>query len=447
MHELQQPKLIKTGHFSGPKGNLSFLEIKKELPFEPQRVYWVDRSEESGLRGNHAHLNSSRVFSAISGEVLIRIFLKDGREKEFILQPWSDSLWIPPGFWYECHLNKDSILLVISSHTHDDDIYLRDKEAYLAGYCKKQDWVYSHNYLPNVYKRSYPISHYAIRRYQYIVNHSLTEIFYLARGREILGRWPFQINNGVATSLTGAPYGGMQVNEEVPLAEVKNWVKWVIQLLPSMGVRQIKYRSKPSFLQNGYENRLQKLLISLGFNSCFSDASQYIITLEDLAQKLHPMEQRKLKQSEKQGLRMLEESAENLPEVFFFIAQARYSRDIPLNTTLEKLQELFKAYPDKYFIFSVFDKKNIRLATCIAVWQSDNSLYYFLPATGIDFMSESPMVFLIVSMANWCEERNIDFLDLGISSIEGHLQQGLYDFKKRMGAIDAEKWTFELELD
>ncbi len=62
-------------------------------------------------------------------------------------------------------------------------------------------------------------------------------------------------------------------------------------------------------------------------------------------------------------------------------------------------------------------------------------------------MSESPMVFLIVSMANWCKERNIDFLDLGISSIEGQLQQGLYDFKKRMGAIDAEKWTFELELD
>jgi lipid II:glycine glycyltransferase (peptidoglycan interpeptide bridge formation enzyme) len=79
--------------------------------------------------------------------------------------------------------------------------------------------------------------------------------------------------------------------------------------------------------------------------------------------------------------------------------------------------------------------------------QSDNSLYYFLPATGVDFLSESPMVFLIVAMANWCKERNIQFLDLGISSVEGHLQQGLYDFKKRMGAKDSEKWTLEQSLE
>jgi len=446
MHELQQPKLIKTGHFYGPKGNLSFLESKQELPFEPKRVYWVDRSEETSLRGNHAHLNSSRIFSAIVGEVLVRIFLKDGREKEFILKPWEDSLWIPPGFWYECHLRKEAILLVISSHKHEEDIYLRDKEAYFAGYFKNNDWVYSHNYLPNVYKRSYPISHYAIRRYQYIVNESLTEIFYLAKGREILGRWPFQIKNGIATNLTGAPYGGIQVNEKVPLVEVKKWLKWVIQLLPSMGVTQVKYRAKPSFLQDKFDGKLEKQLQTLGFKPSFSDASQYINTREDLIPQLHSMEQRKLKQSEKMGLRMLEESAEILPEVYFFIAQARYSRDIPLNTTLEKLQQLFIAYPDKYFIFSVFDKKNIRLATCIAVLQSDNSLYYFLPATGVDFLSESPMVFLIVAMANWCKERNVQFLDLGISSVDGHLQQGLYDFKKRMGAKDSEKWTYELLL-
>ncbi len=447
MHELQQPKLITTGHFSGSKGNLSFLESQQELPFSPKRVYWVDRSEESSLRGNHAHLNSSRVFSAISGEVLIRILLKDGRVKEFILKPWADSLWVPPGFWYECHLSLEAILLVISSHKHDDDIYLRDKEAYLAGYFKKEDWVYSHNYLPNVYKRSYPVSHYAIRRYQHIVNESLTEIFYLAKGREILGRWPFQIKSGVATNLTGAPYGGLQVNENVPLSEVEKWMKWVIQLLPSMGVKEVKYRCKPTFLQNEFEKSLQKQLDYLGFEWCFSDASQYIHTREDLVSQLHSMELRKLKQSQKQGLMMMEESVEILPEVFFYIAQARSSRHIPLNTTLEKLEQLFKAYPEKYFIFSVFDKKNVRLATCIAVWQSDNSLYYFLPATGVDFLSASPMVFLIISMAKWCKERNIQFLDLGISSIDGHLQQGLYDFKKRMGAQDAEKWTLQLILE
>jgi hypothetical protein len=456
LHELQQPRRLRPGLLSGPRGHLGFLEYKGSgspsadshgLPFEPKRIYWVDSLSENGLRGDHAHLNSSRVVVAVKGSVRILITFKDGRTKEYELKTWDEALWIPPGFWYECRLDTDSLLLVIASHPHEQDQYLRDKEAYLSGYIRNREWIYAHNYLPQVYKRSYPLHHYGMRRYQYIARKQVTEVFYLAKGSEILGRWPFQIDKEWAISLPNAPYGGLQVNESVPSQEIIPWLEWVKKTLYGMGIKKIRNRCKPDFLMSSFEKRIMAKLEKVGFKESFSDSNQFLSIKGPLQQRLHAMELRKLSQCRKLGYKLVEESPALLEEVYYFIAQARANRNIPLSITYDQMQQFFMAYPEKYRIMSIFDKKNLRLATCIVVNPEPDTLYYFLPATAISALPKSPMVLLIAELYHYCQSRSIRFLDLGLSSVEGHVQQGLFDFKQNMGAYVSPKRTFDFYFD
>ena len=45
----------------------------------------------------------------------------------------------------------------------------------------------------------------------------------------------------------------------------------------------------------------------------------------------------------------------------------------------------------------------------------------------------------------FCQNKGIRVLDLGISSVDGVLNQGLYNFKRRLGAVECPKrkyiWT------
>ena len=454
MHELQQPKRIRTGFLSGPKGELGFLEYIKTgshaehhpLPFSPKRIYWVNASAESSIRGDHAHVNSSRVFVALSGSIEVEITFKDSRIKSFNLHDWSEGLWVPPGFWYRCKLSADALLLVISSHTHEEDIYVRDKEDYLSGYRRHGEWIFSHNYLPQVYKRSYPLLHYGMRRYQFIASGKVSEVFYIAKGAEILGRWPFQIQKHMAVSLSGAPFGGLQVLDAVPVEVVQRWVAWVLGVLKGMKIKQVRNRVKPDFLLSTYEEKLNQSLVALGFEEIFSDHNQYIDVRGDSTPKLHQMQERKLHKLLQYGAKVVEESAANLEEIYYYIAQARTNRGIPLNVRFKQMKSLFQSYPNKYSIYSVFDKKNVRMATCIMVKPGNDTWYYFLPATGVDHMNKSPMVLLIHFLAAKCKAQGLSYLDLGLSSIEGHLQSGLHQFKERMGAQDSAKRTLQINL-
>ncbi|MEM9897232.1 MAG: GNAT family N-acetyltransferase, partial [Bacteroidota bacterium] len=85
-------------------------------------------------------------------------------------------------------------------------------------------------------------------------------------------------------------------------------------------------------------------------------------------------------------------------------------------------------------------------AACISVRVTSKIAYYFLPGTSPLFRSHSPMVLLIAGMVAYYKEQNLQFLDLGVSSIQGKPQETLRLFKQRMGAQECLKSTFTLDL-
>jgi len=50
-----RPHLISFRHVKDERGNLSFTEFQKDIPFDVKRTYWISEMPEHQKRGGHAH--------------------------------------------------------------------------------------------------------------------------------------------------------------------------------------------------------------------------------------------------------------------------------------------------------------------------------------------------------------------------------------------------------
>ena len=128
---------LKTTRYEDPRyGRLSFLERKDDIPFTIRRVFWITETEESMIRGHHAHKKNCQMLFCPRGR--IDIALDDGEEKTTVsLDGSNKGLIIMPCMWHEMIWKESgSILCVLASEYYDPDDYIRDngefKEYWLA---------------------------------------------------------------------------------------------------------------------------------------------------------------------------------------------------------------------------------------------------------------------------------------------------------------------------
>lgn len=113
------------------RGRLVSLEVQKEIPFVIERVYYIDQSDRSVVRGQHAHLRGEEVIVCLRGSCAVT--LEDGRStRKFVLDRPDRGLHVGPLQWEELRLSTDAILLVLASTTYARADYVEDHDAFLA---------------------------------------------------------------------------------------------------------------------------------------------------------------------------------------------------------------------------------------------------------------------------------------------------------------------------
>lgn len=113
------------------RGRLVSLEARKDVPFVIERVYYIDQSDRSIVRGRHAHLRGEEVLVCLRGSCAVT--LDDGRAThEFMLDRPDRGLHVGPLQWEEFRLSSDAVLLVLASTTYDRADYIEDRAAFLA---------------------------------------------------------------------------------------------------------------------------------------------------------------------------------------------------------------------------------------------------------------------------------------------------------------------------
>lgn len=125
-HIIELPKIIE------PRGNLTFIEGGKHVPFDIQRVYYLYDVPGGSERGGHAHKQLQQFIIAMSGS--FDVILDNGREKRvFHLNRSYYALYISPMIWRELNnFSSGSVCLVLASAHFEEADYYRDYNEYCA---------------------------------------------------------------------------------------------------------------------------------------------------------------------------------------------------------------------------------------------------------------------------------------------------------------------------
>jgi hypothetical protein len=125
-------QIIELPKIKDPRGNLTFIETGKHIPFGIQRVYYLYDVPGGAERGGHAHKELHQLIIAMSGS--FDILLDDGYEKkQFNLNRSYYGLYVCPMIWRAIdNFSSGSVCMVLASNLYDETDYYRDYEEFLG---------------------------------------------------------------------------------------------------------------------------------------------------------------------------------------------------------------------------------------------------------------------------------------------------------------------------
>ena len=128
---IQDCKLIQLNKIAEPRGNLTFIEGGRHVPFDIKRIYYLYDVPGGAERGGHAHKGLEQLIIAMSGS--FDILLDDGvRKKRFHLNRSYFGLYVCPMIWREMdNFSSGAVCLVLASNLYDPEDYYRDYDQFL----------------------------------------------------------------------------------------------------------------------------------------------------------------------------------------------------------------------------------------------------------------------------------------------------------------------------
>lgn len=127
---MKGPEIIQLPKFLDARGNLSFIEENKHVPFKIERTYWIYDVPGGEKRGGHAYRENEEFIVALSGS--FDVILDDGYERKiFSLNRSYYGLYVPKMIWREMvNFSTNSLALVLSSTRFDKEDYIYDYEVF-----------------------------------------------------------------------------------------------------------------------------------------------------------------------------------------------------------------------------------------------------------------------------------------------------------------------------
>jgi hypothetical protein len=128
---LESCQLVNFPKITDPRGNLTFIEGAKHVPFSIRRVYYLYDVPGGAERGGHAHKEMHQLIIAMSGS--FDVILDKGSEKRrFHLNRSYYGLYVCPMIWRELdNFSSGSVCLVLASNLYDEGDYYRKYDTYL----------------------------------------------------------------------------------------------------------------------------------------------------------------------------------------------------------------------------------------------------------------------------------------------------------------------------
>lgn len=123
---LQQCRIVELPKITDHRGNLTFVESGRHIPFDIKRTYYLYDVPGGATRAAHGHRNLHQLMISMSGS--FDVTLDDGFEKRvFHLNRSYYGLYIPPMIWRDLdNFSSGAVCMVLASDYYDEADYFRN---------------------------------------------------------------------------------------------------------------------------------------------------------------------------------------------------------------------------------------------------------------------------------------------------------------------------------
>ena len=123
---LEDIRLIELPKIPDPRGNLTFIEGRRHIPFDIQRVFYLYDVPGGESRGGHALKTTEQFIIAASGS--FSVVLDSGTTRQrFVLNRSYYGLYVPPMIWRELEdFSSGAVCLVLASAPYSKADYYRE---------------------------------------------------------------------------------------------------------------------------------------------------------------------------------------------------------------------------------------------------------------------------------------------------------------------------------
>ena len=128
---LQDCRIIDLPKIQDQRGNLTFVEADRHVPFDIRRVYYLYDVPGGAERGGHAHRTLQQFIVAMSGS--FDVVLDDGvATRRFHLNRSYFGLYVCSMTWrFLDNFSSGAVCMVLASAHYDESDYIRDHAQFI----------------------------------------------------------------------------------------------------------------------------------------------------------------------------------------------------------------------------------------------------------------------------------------------------------------------------
>jgi len=260
----------------------------------------------------------------------------------------------------------------------------------------------------------------------------------------VFGLLTYRIEKTTMFSPGSATFGGIFVPPEISL-DVQSIKTILSDLCNKLGVENCTWVFPPEFLiSQNFVNQISAIKSFSNYGESI-ETNQHVLVSEWDKSKLSHGNRKKLNQfKSKKGEVLLND--------FFYLKQSvqllQYSRlrkGVNLSMSFEQIESCFKELGKFYSLFTaILDNEVVGAAITVDFGFSTRYVLYW--GDSDHGRKYSVTVALFEAILQSAKNDTLKYLDLGVSSVLGKLDNGLYKFKSNLGATTSFRTTINFRL-
>lgn len=243
-------------------------------------------------------------------------------------------------------------------------------------------------------------------------------------------------------------FGGVSAESTLALGRLDAFIELVTDYVFQLGAKMVRIKLAPLTHDIALLSKISNILVRQRWVLTASELN-FDMHVEPTAfvERVERGSAKRLRKCLRENLIACRMPLDQLNAAYAIIAENRQRRGYPMTMTLPQVDTMRTIFPDKLFLFGVHanepPQRLLAAAICMAVQRHVLYVLYWGDVDGVE--TYSPIVLLAADIYAFCQRTGYLVFDAGISTLNGIPNEGLINFKQRLGFRASLKPTFTRE--